>query len=192
MVGRRHVHSQAERAPAPEYGGCVQRIPSESEFSIDEMLADLRELVEVESPSLDVDAVSASAKVLAAIIERRLGGTASLVDSSAGPHVHWVGGGDPKVLLLGHHDTVFPMGTLAARPFEVVDGRATGPGVFDMLGGIVQALHGLAASTTAPVWSSCSAPMKRSVEARRGRSSRSGRSPVAACWCSSRRPTAGC
>ena len=77
------------------------------------MLADLRELVEVESPSLDVDAVSASAKALAAIIERRLGGTATLVDSPAGPHVHWVGGGEPQVLLLGHHDTVFPLGTLA-------------------------------------------------------------------------------
>jgi glutamate carboxypeptidase len=49
------------------------------------------------------------------------------------------------VLLLGHHDTVFPRGTLAVRPFRVADGRATGPGVFDMLGGIVQALHGLAA-----------------------------------------------
>ena len=123
----------------------MQRIPEEAEFSIDDMLADLRELVEIESPSLDVDAVSASAKVLAAIIERRLGGTASLVDSPAGPHVHWSGGGEPRVLLLGHHDTVFPAGTLATRPFEVVDGRATGPGVFDMLGGIVQALHGLAA-----------------------------------------------
>ena len=83
--------------------------------------------------------------MLAAIIERRLGGTATLVDSPAGPHVHWVGGGEPKVLLLGHHDTVFPSGTLATRPFEVVDGRATGPGVFDMKGGIVQAIHGLAA-----------------------------------------------
>ncbi len=128
-----------------DYGGGVQRIPDDAEFSIDDMLADLRELVEVESPSLDVDALAASAKVLAAIIERRLGGTASLVDSPVGPHVHWVGGGEPKVLLLGHHDTVFPAGTLARRPFEVVDGRATGPGVFDMLGGIVQALHGLAA-----------------------------------------------
>jgi glutamate carboxypeptidase len=59
--------------------------------------------------------------------------------------VHWRGGGAPQVLLLGHHDTVFPRGTLAVRPFRVADGRATGPGVFDMLGGIVQALHGLAA-----------------------------------------------
>jgi glutamate carboxypeptidase len=67
------------------------------------------------------------------------------VQSPTGPHVHWSGGGDPKVLLLGHHDTVFPLGSLAARPFTVTDGRVTGPGVFDMLGGIVQALHGLAA-----------------------------------------------
>lgn len=111
------------------------------------MLADLRELVEIESPSLDVDAVTSSAAALAAMIERHLGGSAEFVQSPVGPHVHWKGGDDPKVLLLGHHDTVFPMGTLAARPFDVSDGIATGPGVFDMLGGIVQALHGLAQLT---------------------------------------------
>lgn len=114
-----------------------------SAFSIDDMLADLRLLVEIESPSLDVVALQASAESLAALIERRLGAPARLVDSPAGPHVHWSGGGEPRVLLLGHHDTVFPLGTLAQRPFTVADGRATGPGVFDMLGGIVQALHGL-------------------------------------------------
>ncbi len=50
-----------------------------------------------------------------------------------------------RVLLVGHHDTVFPLGTLAARPFTVADGRATGPGVFDMKGGIVAAVHAIAA-----------------------------------------------
>jgi len=108
------------------------------------MLDDLRTLVEIESPSLDLAALQTSAEVLAAMIERLLGRPATLVDSPAGPHVHWSGGGEPKVLLLGHHDTVFPLGTLAARPFTVADGHATGPGVFDMLAGIVQALHGLA------------------------------------------------
>ncbi len=78
------------------------------------------------------------------MIERMLGRPATLIDSPAGPHVHWSGGGEPKVLLLGHHDTVFPLGALAARPFTVADGHVTGPGVFDMLAGIVQALHGLA------------------------------------------------
>jgi glutamate carboxypeptidase len=114
-------------------------------FSLDAMLDDLRTLVEIESPSLDLPALQASAEALAGLIERRLGGSVTLIESPAGPHVHWSGGGDPKVLLLGHHDTVFPIGTLATRPFAVADGRVTGPGVFDMLAGIVQAIHGLGA-----------------------------------------------
>ncbi|MFJ5806154.1 M20/M25/M40 family metallo-hydrolase [Streptomyces sp. NPDC093093] len=112
--------------------------------SVDAMIEDLRKLVEVESPSRDVDALAASARAVAALVESRLGGRAVLVDSEAGPHVHWSGGGEPQVLVLGHHDTVFPLGTLARRPFTVEDGHATGPGVFDMLGGLVQAVHGLA------------------------------------------------
>ncbi|MFD5098034.1 M20 family metallopeptidase [Streptomyces albidochromogenes] len=112
--------------------------------SVDAMIDDLRTLVEVESPSRDFDALTASAKAVAGVIESRLGGRAVLVESEAGPHVHWSGGGDPKVLILGHHDTVFPLGTLKRRPFAVKDGHATGPGVFDMLGGLVQAVHGLA------------------------------------------------
>ncbi len=124
--------------------GAVTTTLDAATFSLDAMLDDLRTLVEIESPSLDLLALQSSAEALAAMIERHLGTPAVLVDSPAGPHVHWSGGGDPKVLLLGHHDTVFPLGALAARPFSVVDGRATGPGVFDMLAGIVQALHGLA------------------------------------------------
>ncbi|MYV95033.1 M20 family metallopeptidase [Streptomyces sp. SID1034] len=112
---------------------------------VDAMIEDLRTLVEVESPSRDREALAASAETVAAVIENRLGGRAVLVESAAGPHVQWSGGGDPKVLILGHHDTVFPLGTLAQRPFKVENGRVTGPGVFDMLGGLVQAVHGLAA-----------------------------------------------
>ncbi len=120
-------------------------IPAVTTFSLDEMLDDLRLLVEIESPSHDLEQLARSAQALAALLERRLGGEARLVESPSGPHVHWRGGGDPVVLILGHHDTVFPLGTLAARPFQVADGRATGPGVFDMLAGIVQAIHGVAA-----------------------------------------------
>ncbi|NUL01957.1 M20 family metallopeptidase [Streptomyces lunaelactis] len=114
------------------------------DVNVDAMIEDLRTLVEIESPSRDLDALMASAKAVAAVIESRLGRQAILVESEAGPHVHWSAGGDPHVLILGHHDTVFPLGTLERRPFTVEDGHATGPGVFDMLGGLVQAVHGLA------------------------------------------------
>jgi len=112
---------------------------------LDLLLADLRMLVEVESPSLDLGALAQSAGVLAGLMEERTGIRPEIVDGPAGPHVHWSGGGDPKVLILGHHDTVFPLGTLADRPFTVENGKATGPGVFDMKAGIVQALHAVAA-----------------------------------------------
>ncbi|MCM2423784.1 M20 family metallopeptidase [Streptomyces sp. RKAG293] len=115
-----------------------------ADASVEAMLDDLRTLVEIESPSRDLNALTASAEAVAAVIESRLGGQAVLIESAAGPHVHWSAGGDPKVLILGHHDTVFPLGTLERRPFRVEDGHATGPGVFDMLGGLVQAVHGLA------------------------------------------------
>ena len=108
------------------------------------MLADLELLVNTESPSLDVPRLTASAATLAGVLERRLGTAPTIVEGPAGPHVHWSGGGTPKVLIVGHHDTVFPVGSCAARPFEVSGGRATGPGVFDMKAGIVQAVHAVA------------------------------------------------
>lgn len=112
--------------------------------SIDVLLADLERLINVESPSHDIEALGRSAANLAELIEERTGVAATLVEGPAGPHVAWSGGGTPSVLILGHHDTVFPMGALAARPFTVADGHATGPGVFDMKGGIVQAIHAVA------------------------------------------------
>jgi len=127
--------------PDPCIGSTVHET---AQLDVDAMLEDLRGLVDIESPSRDVAALKASAEAVAALIERHLGGRAELIDSGAGPHVHWSGGGDSRVLILGHHDTVFPLGTLARRPFTVDDGQVTGPGVFDMLGGLVQGIHGLA------------------------------------------------
>ncbi|MDJ0771095.1 MAG: M20 family metallopeptidase [Ilumatobacter sp.] len=112
---------------------------------LDVLLADLQRLVDVESPSLEVDAITESADNLAGLLAERTGRPAELIDGLAGPHVRWSGGGEPAVLILGHHDTVFPIGTLAQRPFTVAGGSVTGPGVFDMKGGIVQAIHAVAA-----------------------------------------------
>lgn len=112
---------------------------------LDDLLADLEELVNVESPSRNVEAITASAHAVDALLRRRTGVHASFVDGPNGPHVHWKGGPNPSILIVGHHDTVFPMGTLASRPFTVADGKATGPGVFDMKSGIVVAVHAVAA-----------------------------------------------
>ncbi len=49
------------------------------------------------------------------------------------------------VLLLGHYDTVYPLGTLAAMPCSIVGNKLTGPGVLDMKSGIALMLHALAA-----------------------------------------------
>ena len=47
---------------------------------------------------------------------------------------------DGQILVLGHLDTVYPVGTIAKMPFRVRGGRAWGPGAFDMKGGLVLAL----------------------------------------------------
>ncbi len=113
-------------------------------YSLDAMLADLDALVSSESPSRDMEGLQAHAQLLSALMERMLGSAPTLIDSPVGPHIHWRGGNDPKVLILGHHDTVHPAGTLARLPFAVRDGKATGPGVFDMKAGIVQAIYAVA------------------------------------------------
>ncbi|MCU0559320.1 MAG: M20 family metallopeptidase [Desulfobacterales bacterium] len=54
-------------------------------------------------------------------------------------------------LFLGHMDTVFPQGTAARRPFSIRDGRAWGPGVCDMKGGLVTMLHAAEAAERAGI-----------------------------------------
>jgi glutamate carboxypeptidase len=54
-------------------------------------------------------------------------------------------GEGPRLLLIGHMDTVFEEGTVAARPFRVDGERALGPGASDMKGGLLAGLHALAA-----------------------------------------------
>ena len=117
---------------------------SSDTFSLEAMLADLDTLVSCESPSRDIERLQAHALLLSGLMERLLGSAPTLIESPVGPHVHWRGGNDPKVLILGHHDTVHPAGTLARLPFALSGGKATGPGVFDMKAGIVQAIYAVA------------------------------------------------
>ena len=118
---------------------------SAESFSLDALVADLKTLVTCESPSRDLNLLTQHAELLASMMERLLGSRPTLIESPVGPHIHWVGGPDPRVLILGHHDTVHPVGTLARLPFTTDGGIGRGPGVFDMKAGIVQALHAVAA-----------------------------------------------
>ncbi|MEU6282766.1 M20 family metallopeptidase [Streptomyces sp. NPDC047028] len=106
------------------------------------MLADLEELVSCESFSADHAAVARSAQVVAGQGSRLLGARPRLLDIDGVTHVQWTFG-TPRVLLLGHHDTVWPVGSLATHPWSVKDGIARGPGVFDMKAGLVQMFHAL-------------------------------------------------
>lgn len=91
------------------------------------MIGDVGRLVEIESPSLDIAALSQSARELASIMEQRLGSSATIVDCIAGPHVHWVGGGTPKVLIVGHHDTVFLKALSRRAPLRWMATRQLAP-----------------------------------------------------------------
>lgn len=116
-----------------------------------QVLSDIEALVNIESPSRNASQVAKSAAQLESIIQRVANRDAVLVDSVVGPHVLVPARGAARILLLGHHDTVHPMGTLAARPFSN-DGKVLrGPGVFDMATGIVQAIYAMAILESAGV-----------------------------------------
>jgi glutamate carboxypeptidase len=114
---------------------CEQRLPM--------ILSDLELLVNCESPSHDFGAVAASADVIARLIEERLGNRPETVEIDGCRHLR-LKFGAPKVIVLTHHDTVWPHGTLAEIPFSHTGGVIRGPGCFDMKLGLVQAIHALA------------------------------------------------
>ena len=110
------------------------------------MLDDIRTLVECESPSEDLVAVGASADVTAALGERLLGMAPERIIIDGRTHLRWCFG-RPRVLVVGHHDTVWPIGTLRRLPFTIEQsgGRDVlrGPGCFDMKTGVVMAMHAI-------------------------------------------------
>jgi glutamate carboxypeptidase len=114
-----------------------------------EMAALLKELVEIESPSTDAAGVAAVASRLAAELEAAgLRTERAPVDAAAaGPILRAASeaGGSRPVMLLGHLDTVWPLGTLAERPARIEGDRLLGPGSYDMKAGLVVATYALRA-----------------------------------------------
>ncbi|SHF69924.1 glutamate carboxypeptidase [Jatrophihabitans endophyticus] len=112
----------------------------------DAIVADIGTLVGCESPSADPAAVTRSADVVAEVGTAVLGAAPIRVERDGCAHLVWrLGNAATRVLLLGHHDTVWPLGTLERHPSTTHDGVLRGPGCFDMKAGLVMAFHAVAA-----------------------------------------------
>jgi glutamate carboxypeptidase len=113
-----------------------------------QIIESIRQMVEIESPSDNKAAVDRLGQLLARKFEG-LGGHSKFHRSTTfGDHlqVDFAGAGNKKpVLLLGHIDTVYPLGTLKTMPFRNSDGRLWGPGTLDMKSGIAFILHAIEA-----------------------------------------------
>jgi glutamate carboxypeptidase len=130
----------------------------------DALIRTIREFVEIESPSDDKPALDRMCRFLADRFEA-FGGRPRLHhadDVGNSVQIDFPGrdpGGEKikPVLLLGHFDTVYPLGTLANMPCHIADGRMHGPGVLDMKSGIalmlfaIEALHSWHSGLPRPV-----------------------------------------
>lgn len=133
--------------------------PTDLPFDTGTMLAGLRPWVHCESPTWDADAVNRmldlAARDLAlmgAWIERLPGArepSGTLMGGALRARLPHPRAGQPGILILGHMDTVHPIGTLARNPWRIQGDKAWGPGLCDMKGGnylVLEALRQLAAA----------------------------------------------
>lgn len=103
----------------------------------DWLLEFIEALVAIESPSDDPHAVNRCGVELAQRLEAIGGAVTRIAAAKAGDHLRVTfGSGSRQILLLGHFDTVWPIGQLARMPLKRDGGRLYGPGVFDMKAGI--------------------------------------------------------
>jgi glutamate carboxypeptidase len=141
-------------------------------------------LVRIESPTLDKAAVDCCGAELAARLTAAGGRVTPLPRSDRGDHLlAEFGCGSSQLLLLGHFDTVWPVGQLERMPLKRDGGRLFGPGVFDMKAGIAIAMLAAralletdvrAARRVVMLWTSDeelgSAASRRAIEEEAGRS----------------------
>lgn len=122
-----------------------QTLRAELNDRLPRMLADIAELVGIDSGSYDAEGVT---RVVHWIGDRLqgLGFTPTYEDvEERGQRLFATRrfGGTGRLMILGHADTVWPKGTAREWPYAVKGERATGPGVGDMKGGLVMAIHAL-------------------------------------------------
>ncbi|WP_342644103.1 M20/M25/M40 family metallo-hydrolase [Rhodoligotrophos ferricapiens] len=115
------------------------------------MLERLRPWIECESPTFDavrvnamMDLASADLRELGCSIER-ISGSGGFGDCVLAHLPHSRRGQEPGILIMGHLDTVHPVGTLEKLPFRIEGERCYGPGILDMKGGCRISLEAIAA-----------------------------------------------
>jgi glutamate carboxypeptidase len=122
------------------------------ESESDALMSCLRQAVEIESPSQNPEAIDRIADFFAQAFREQGADVQLLHHKTAGSALVadcWAGASSAKsILLLGHLDTVWEMGTLTDMPFQIRDGRAYGPGIYDMKSGIVCGIWALKALAT--------------------------------------------
>jgi glutamate carboxypeptidase len=119
----------------------------ELEKETDGILRTIKELVEIESPTTDRQACNR----LASYLQNRLEGLGMIVNRISvpdfGDHIAAQFPGDtqenPGIFVLGHYDTVWPVGEIKKRPICLDKNRMTGPGIYDMKSGIALAIHAI-------------------------------------------------
>lgn len=120
------------------------------------MLRLLKRFVLCESPTDSKQAVDRFSRIVAAEWEKRGAKIEFLRQRTAGDHIRivWppvarrrtgISAPSGQILLLGHLDTVYELGTSKKMPFRLTREHASGPGIFDMKGGLVIALFAIEA-----------------------------------------------
>jgi glutamate carboxypeptidase len=150
MPGKRKTGTRQKRAAQLEraHPGAASGRLSYFEEKLPEIVHTIREFVEVESPSDN----KVAADRMGALIAGRFEGIGGRVRVHRAQHygdhlqIDFPGLAQTKpVLLLGHFDTVYPMGTLANMPCRTEADQLCGPGVLDMKSGIALMFHAIKA-----------------------------------------------
>jgi len=131
---------------SPDASATAQRVQTWLADHMETFSRRLASIVAIDSGPGDRQGRDAVARRLAAWAGAS-GLSVETLPTSEGEHlvVRLEGGGTGRVVLLGHHDTVFPAGTAARFGYDERDGRAFGPGVADMKGGLVLGLMAMEA-----------------------------------------------
>ncbi len=114
--------------------------------SQDQMVSLLSDLTNIDSPSTSKEHLDRFSEALSRAWQEAGASVTVIPQTNNGNHlrVEW-GSGKEQVLVLGHYDTVWDPGEVSRRPFRLENGKAYGPGAYDMKGGIVETIFAVKA-----------------------------------------------